>query len=115
MRSASIAVRAIMLYEKVSRQQELYRKILVFQYVCHDHQLVLLSGHYADVIELQFFRHYIRFFTFNDKESGWTGYNFTRKVYEDLAPIHRIRSALSKLADRPRESMYISSQPQRYS
>ena len=35
-------------------------------------------------------------------------YNFTRKVYEDFAPIHldRIRSAPSKLADLPPESVY---------
>ena len=104
MHSGSIATRAIIrLYEKVSRAEELNRKILVFS-ISHDPSAVKIYGHYALIEEdgkTTFFRHLIRSFDFtelNGKER-WTAYHFTRKIYDNFYRKHvdRIRSALSQL------------------
>jgi len=98
----------IRLYEKVSRQQELYRKILVFS-ISHDHQFATLYGHYVALYDgnLRFFPHSIHSFSFI-KGERWTAYKSTRSVYKHFVPIHldRIRSALSKLEECLPESVY---------
>ncbi|MCJ1448704.1 MAG: hypothetical protein MMC23_009221 [Stictis urceolatum] len=121
MHSASIAVRALIeLYRKVSREQELDQKILVFS-VAHDPSFVKIYGHYAKINgpSLRYFRYLIRSFDFIDtdvedsantsnRKDRWTAYRFTRKVYEDFVPRHldRIRRALSPLVEQSPESEY---------
>ena len=127
MHSASIAVRALIeLYRKVSREQELDQKILVFS-VAHDPSFVKIYGHYAkiDGPKLRYFRHLIRSFDFTDadvedsagvlnRKDRWTAYRFTRKVYEYFVPKHlgRIRSALSPLVEQSPESEYEFNNPE---
>ncbi|KAI4141274.1 MAG: hypothetical protein LQ340_007682, partial [Diploschistes diacapsis] len=112
MHSASIATRAIVeLYRKVSREQELYGRILVIS-ISLDHSMVTLYGHYAHMADqnLLFFRHHIDTFQYTRPNGGdrWKAYNFTRRVYAYFVRIHleRIRSALSSLPSLRPESVY---------
>jgi hypothetical protein len=116
--SSSIAVNALVqLYRAVpliddphheerasSRVEELNRKILAFS-ISHNHTWVRIYGHYAiiDGDKETFYRHAIYSINITnlDGKERWATYNFTRKVYDEFAPLHlqRIRSAIAQLPD----------------
>jgi hypothetical protein len=101
--SGSIATRAIIrLYERISRVEELNRKILIFS-ISYDPSAVKLYGHYVLIEDGRtiFSRYLIRSFDFTelDGREQWTAYHFVRKIYDDFYKTHleRIRSAFSQL------------------
>ena len=110
MHSASIAVKTIVeLYPRES-QKEVCGNILAFS-VAFNHEQVKLFGHYAHMTDegmVQFCRHPISSFLYNEPGHQGKAYNFVRKVYTDFVPVHlkRIRNALSLLASRSPESSY---------
>jgi hypothetical protein len=103
--SAAVACKGMVeLYQTVGRERELNRQILVFS-VGHDEQSVRLYGHYVyfEDTKIVFYRHHINsfYFTALDGREKWTGYQFTRNVYDIFSPIHlkRVCSVLDELPE----------------
>ncbi len=103
--SAAVACKGMVeLYQTVGRERELNRQILVFS-VGHDEQSVRLYGHYVyfEDTKIVFYRHQIHsfYFTALDGREKWTGYQFTRNVYDIFFPIHlkRVCSVLDQLPE----------------
>lgn len=108
--SAAIAVRAVFaLYEHaygIEAQKiadDLEGRLLVFS-VSHNHDQVLLYGHYAlgaGAASRRYYRYPIATssLTFRDGQRRLTAYSFVRNVYEIYAPLHlqRIQAALTRL------------------
>lgn len=92
----------IELYRLVSRQDELYQKILTFL-ISHDHRAVRIYGHYVLINgkDISFYRHLLQDFSITDQDGidKWTAYKFTLSVYNDFRRIHheRICSAVDQL------------------
>lgn len=119
--SASIAVRAIiMLYREAfghgsDHVLQLYGEVLVFS-VSHDNDRIFIYGHFAvaepDFPEgLKYYRYPIVILSFTTRGGAdiYKAYNFIMNVYEDFAPVHRIRikNAVEKLP-RPSEKTGLS-------
>ncbi|OAP55760.1 hypothetical protein AYL99_09912 [Fonsecaea erecta] len=101
--SMTIAVRSVVeLYKAVKREKELDREILAFS-VSHDHRSVRIYGHYPvmEGDDVSYYRHPVHEFSFRTSEGKdkWTGYRFTKNVYDAWMPTHlkRICSAVDQL------------------
>ena len=105
MHSASVAVKGLAdLFRKVHREKDVHQTILAFS-ISHDNEAVRIYGHYPLITgeETHCYRYVIHKFdiTAQDGKEKWTGYKFTKNIYDIFVPIHleRIRSAIDQLPD----------------
>ena len=101
--SSGVAVKQVVdLYRNVSRQHELYQKILSFS-ISHDQEAVRIYGHYLviDGDQTSVYRYTIKKFDITSEigKDKWTTYIFTRNLYNIYGPIYfeRLRSAVDQL------------------
>lgn len=101
--SMTIAVRGLVeLFRLVNREQEIDREILTYS-VSHDHRMVKLYGHYAQIQgkSTKYYRHLIHSFDIAalDGKERWTTYKFITGVYRhSLTLLRRIASVVDELA-----------------